>query len=391
MQGISQRNEGYRQLGTPSPISQSRKSTASPQGGAKSKRLSPLSIQTIGSIFECDVIPHVDSKFIESLPKIIESEPGIISFSDNAGGTIRYIRTQEEVGKGASNATLVKYKKQGGEESTLPKEIVVKRFEYKDDTDGRREAKVHLLAFKKHFPSPVVISGAELWVISPFYSKVQKGVEDRLSIGNVKSLIGDYAQSCVDNELLHNDIKPANLVIDDEGNLKLIDFGIASKCSEEALLIGSKQWYVPSEKTSMERDLFQIALSVLAIFLKKTDEGGNYYSSLFNPQEGGGIAPFWQLLDNVNGRKQEEDNNRSSFQEEITDVINKLTCGSEEDKDELKKFLTAALWMDQGTRKVALKNNSWTKPLYDMVNKTNAVKIQSIIRGQQVRLKLITA
>lgn len=92
----------------------------------------------------------------------------------------------------------------------------------------------------------------------------------------------DYAQTCVDDagkllEIIHRDVSPSNVIVSNQGTVKLIDFGIAkhagTQAKHEAGLVKGKFGYIPPEyvtggRLDMRADLWSwgvVAWELLAM------------------------------------------------------------------------------------------------------------------------------
>ena len=83
-----------------------------------------------------------------------------------------------------------------------------------------------------------------------------------------------------DNKLVHNDLKPANIMEDYQNNLKLIDFGLAGKFGNRAYK-GTKCFDFPKKSSSLNLysyDIYSMAITVanLEIQLVNNDEARSY-------------------------------------------------------------------------------------------------------------------
>lgn len=124
---------------------------------------------------------------------------------------------------------------------------------------------------------------------------VKAGMPDRrklrLIIQIAKAL--SYAHK---NEIIHRDIKPGNILIDKEGNARVVDFGIARICSEdtelkqrseEGMTVGTLAYMAPeqhrgAEYTSELSDIYSLGVIMYLMFTDKLYKPGYPAPSHFN-------------------------------------------------------------------------------------------------------------
>ncbi len=126
---------------------------------------------------------------------------------------------------------------------------------------------------------------------------LQKGMADRrklrLIIQIAKAL--SYAHK---NGIIHRDIKPGNILIDKEGNARVVDFGIArifsedtelKQRSEEGMTVGTLAYMAPeqhqgAEYTSELSDIYSLGVIIYLMFTEKLPKPGYPAPSHFNPK-----------------------------------------------------------------------------------------------------------
>ena len=126
---------------------------------------------------------------------------------------------------------------------------------------------------------------------------LKKGMADRrklrLIIQVAKAL--SYAHK---NGIIHRDIKPGNILIDKEGNARVVDFGIArifsedtelKQRSEEGMTVGTLAYMAPEQHqgaqyTSELSDIYSLGVIIYLMFADKLPKPGFPAPSHFNPK-----------------------------------------------------------------------------------------------------------
>ncbi|MCG8312742.1 MAG: serine/threonine protein kinase [Pseudomonadales bacterium] len=115
----------------------------------------------------------------------------------------------------------------------------------------------------------------------------------RLIIQVAKAL--SYAHK---NGIIHRDIKPGNILIDKEGNARVVDFGIArifsedtelKQRSEEGITVGTLAYMAPEQhmgavNTSELSDIYSLGVIIYLMFTDKLPKPGYPAPSHFNPK-----------------------------------------------------------------------------------------------------------
>ena len=135
------------------------------------------------------------------------------------------------------------------------------------------------------------IKGEELWIIMEYANfgsvsdliKARKFTIDEKTISCIcKSVLSglDYLHS---NNIIHRDIKCGNILLDNEGNVKLADFGVSAKLEDtlakKTTKIGSPYWMSPEILTE-KRYYSKTDIWSLGISLIEMAEGEVPYSHL---------------------------------------------------------------------------------------------------------------
>jgi len=128
-----------------------------------------------------------------------------------------------------------------------------------------RVAQVYALSFSNGHPYLVM----ELVTGQDFSKKVQE--EGHLDERVVLRMAGDVAEglAALNREgLIHSDIKPANIVMDRDGNSKLVDFGLTGMARYDGNhnLMGTPDYIAPEliygEKDSLRSDIFSLGATL---------------------------------------------------------------------------------------------------------------------------------
>lgn len=99
------------------------------------------------------------------------------------------------------------------------------------------------------------------------------------------------------NNVIHRDIKPGNILLDREGNARVVDFGIArlsedtevSSVKEEGMTVGTPAYMAPEQKrgasfTSSASDIYSLGIIMYLMLANKLPKHGYPPPSHFNPK-----------------------------------------------------------------------------------------------------------
>ena len=99
------------------------------------------------------------------------------------------------------------------------------------------------------------------------------------------------------NNVIHRDIKPGNILLDKEGNARVVDFGIArlsedtevSSVREEGMTVGTPAYMAPEQKrgaafTSSASDIYSLGVIMYLMLANKLPKHGYPAPSHFNPK-----------------------------------------------------------------------------------------------------------
>jgi serine/threonine protein kinase len=140
-----------------------------------------------------------------------------------------------------------------------------------------RVAQVYALSFSNGHPYLVM----ELVTGQDFSKKVQE--EGHLDERVVLRMAGDVAEglAALNREgLVHSDIKPANIVMDRDGNSKLVDFGLTGMVRYDSNhnLMGTPDYIAPEliygEKDTMRSDIFSLGATLYHLLSGRTPTPG---------------------------------------------------------------------------------------------------------------------
>ena len=99
------------------------------------------------------------------------------------------------------------------------------------------------------------------------------------------------------NNIIHRDIKPGNILLDREGNARVVDFGIArltedtgiAKVSEEGMTVGTPAYMAPEQHegashTSSASDIYSLGVIMYLMLCGKLPKAGSPPPSQHNPK-----------------------------------------------------------------------------------------------------------
>jgi cell division cycle 2-like protein len=191
---------------------------------------------------------------------------------------------QKFLGKG-TYGRVYKYKNKDND-----KFVAVKKY-YQDD--GYEEIEIDIM---KNLNHRNIVKYIEHYIIKDKYFLVMEyltkdlrsymnSIRDNICIDLIQSymyqlLLG--TKYLHDLEYIHRDLKPANLLIDETGILKICDFGMSGKISDDFEEIGTSVWYrspelcISLENQTQLIDIWAIGCIFAEMLTKKILFSGNY-------------------------------------------------------------------------------------------------------------------
>jgi serine/threonine-protein kinase len=178
----------------------------------------------------------------------------IQSFKANVGDQFGVYKVQDVIGEGGMGAVYLGQRNDGQFEQTVAIKVIHGRNLTSDSVSRFRQER-QILATLQHPNIGKLIDGGETQQGFPYiimeyisglniveYCRVNKlDVSARLRLFKQVANAVVYAHQ---NLVIHRDIKPSNVIVDERGNVKLLDFGIAKLIDREAsTVIGEKTDY----------------------------------------------------------------------------------------------------------------------------------------------------
>ncbi|MCL2757366.1 MAG: serine/threonine protein kinase, partial [Coriobacteriia bacterium] len=170
-------------------------------------------------------------------------------------------RLQQRRGRGGFGAVDIAW------DQRLRRRVAIKRIPLRveaDDLPGIEEARTAALLSDAHIVSvyDFELTGTEALIImenvdGPTLAELMQASQDLLDLDTISSILGSIvaALECAhENQVLHLDIKPANVLIDHAGRVKMSDFGLAALSSTMGFAEpqGGTIGYMPPEQIAME-------------------------------------------------------------------------------------------------------------------------------------------
>ena len=134
-----------------------------------------------------------------------------------------------------------------------------------------------------------------LYLEMEFLQSLSTYYDDQMDSHQILTLCHDLLEGlviCENNQIIHGDIKPENIMVDDQGHHKLTDFGIAKIMNENNKVKGSTPVYASPEviqegKYTKQSDIYSLGLVIyqmfndgLLPFMKKNDKKKNIEKSI---------------------------------------------------------------------------------------------------------------
>jgi len=192
----------------------------------------------------------------------------------------------EEVGNGVS-ATVYRAKCIPLEETVAVKVLDLERQDPKNLEEIRRETQT--MRMMSH-PNLVKIycsfvTKQDLWLVMPYCEggsclnlikwEHTKGF-DETTIATILKGVLQACEYCHQNQLIHRDIKAGNILVDDDGTVKLADFGVSASCwgtqdwQRHKTFIGTPCWMAPEvmdQKSGYDSaaDIWSLGITILEL------------------------------------------------------------------------------------------------------------------------------
>ncbi len=144
------------------------------------------------------------------------------------------------------------------------------------------------------------------------------------------------------NGVVHRDIKPSNVLIDRDGNARVLDFGIAQLFEETshdktktrpALIMGTLPYMSPEQRNAIDKITSQSDLYSLGALIYELFTGCKPLGSFRRPSEINAKVPL-PLEGVIMSCLEPDPTNRPSSADEIKDILLKLLRGAHLDSDQ---------------------------------------------------------
>lgn len=216
----------------------------------------------------------------EGLPTIfppLNTSGASIEFDRSFGDSIRGYELREQIGRGAFATVYRGYQPSIGREVAI--KIVKAEFANHPAFIRRFESEARLVASLEH---PHIVSIYDYWrdadgayVVGPYLAgrSLADGSFATMSMSRVikiASQVGSALSYAHRQGVLHRDVKPANILLDSDGNAYLADFGIAARAVESAIGIQSKSigYRAPEDRDDMAVDIRSDLFGLAAVMAR---------------------------------------------------------------------------------------------------------------------------
>lgn len=216
----------------------------------------------------------------EGLPTIfppLNTSGASIEFDRSFGDSIRGYELREQLGRGAFATVYRGYQPSIGREVAI--KIVKPEFANHPAFIRRFESEARLVASLEH---PHIVSVYDYWrdadgayIVGPYLAgrSLADGAFATMSMSQVikiASQVGSALSYAHRQGVLHRDVKPANILLDSDGNAYLADFGIAARAVESAIGIQSKSigYRAPEDRDDMAVDIRSDLFGLAAVMAR---------------------------------------------------------------------------------------------------------------------------
>jgi serine/threonine protein kinase len=222
----------------------------------------------------------------------------------NIGDHVSVYQISDELGRGGMGTVFKAQRIDGNFEQTVAIKIISHHL-YKTLDINRLNSEANFMAKLNHnnickvFDAGITESGVHYIVmeyieglsVSSFFADTKITLQQKLNTFSILCKTVNYAHQ---KQIVHGDLKPANIIFTNNGQIKVLDFGIAQIINEQNLSLNPEQkihWYaltsdyaspelINGDKPSVYSDVYALGKILFHLLEHSHADNSRYYSEM---------------------------------------------------------------------------------------------------------------